>query len=438
MTDNEKTIRIAPVTRLEGHGELTIKLTKAGKVKDVQFNVSSTRFFEKFLEGRFAEEAVRIAPRICGICPEPHHLAATKAVEAAWDITPPPAAVKLRRLLINAKQYSSHALHFFALAAPDFLAGPFGDPANRNVVAIINALPDVGKMALEVMQFGQDLAAAVGGKAIHPVTSIPGGMLNPFSEEKRDKFLKRVVRAKEMTLETVTLAKKVVQDYWDPITKLAVVPTYYLGMHNKGNLEIYEGNLRVMNPEGKIVADFDPKDYKKYYGEHVPAHSYATHIYYKPMGYPEGIWRANTLARVNVADRMATPIAQEALQEMRDALGRPIHATFAYHWARIIELVQAIEEIEVLLKDPQIVSTDVKLSDVEPKKGEGIGCVEAPRGTLIHNYWTDAKGIITKANMIVATNNNMAGIEKSLMEAAKQVFEQKVHESLDLPDPMIK
>ena len=208
-------------------------------------------------------------------------------------------------------------------------------------------------------------------------------------------------------------------------------------MHNKGDLEIYDGKLRVMDPEGKIVADFDPKDYRDYYGEYVPDHSYATHIYYKPEGYPKGIWRANSLARVNVADKMATPIAQEALLEMRDALGTPIHATFAYHWARIIELVQAFEEIAGLLKDPEIVSTDIKLSDVEPRKGEGVGCVEAPRGTLVHHYWTDEKGIITKVNMVVATNNNIAGLEKSLLDTAKQVFEEKAHERLKLPDPMI-
>ncbi len=436
MTE-EKTVRIAPVTRLEGHGELTMKLGKDGKVKDIQFNVSSTRFFEKFLEGRFGEEAVRIAPRICGICPEPHHLAATKAVEAAWDITPPPAAVKLRRLLINAKQFSSHAIHFFALAAPDFLAGPLGDPAKRNVVAVIKALPDVGKMALQMMQYGQDLCAAVGGKAIHPVTSIPGGIMNPFSEEKRDEYLKRSEEVLGWTTATVDLAKKVVQDYWDPITKLAVVPTYYLGMHDQGKHEIYDGNLRVMSPEGKIVADFKPKDYRKYYGEYVANHSYATHVYYKPDGYPKGVWRANTLARCNVVEEMSTPLAQEALKEMRDALGRPIHATFAYHWARIIELVEALEEIIGLLKDPQIVSKDVKLADVKPKKGEGVGCVEAPRGTLIHHYWTDERGIITKANMVVATNNNIAGLEQSLLKTAKQIFEDNALDDLKLPEPMI-
>ncbi|MFW9933154.1 MAG: Ni/Fe hydrogenase subunit alpha, partial [Candidatus Thorarchaeota archaeon] len=239
------------------------------------------------------------------------------------------------------------------------------------------------------------------------------------------------------TTATVDLAKKVVKDYWDPITKLAVVPTYYLGMHNQGKHEIYDGNLRVMDPTGKIVADFKPKDYRKYYGEYVADHSYATHVYYKPEGYPKGIWRANTLARCNVVDEMATPLAQEALKDMRDALGRPIHATFAYHWARIIELVEALEEIIGLLKDPQIVSKDVKLSDVKPKKGDGVGCVEAPRGTLLHHYWTDEKGIITKANMVVATNNNIAGVEQSLLKTAKQIFEDKALDDLKLPEPMI-
>jgi len=437
MTDGEKIIRVEPVTRLEGHGALTIKLDKKGKVKDVQFNVNSTRFFEKFLEGRFAEEAPRIAPRVCGICPIPHHLASVKAVEAAWEVVPPKGATKIRRLLINAKQFTSHALHFYALAAPDFLAGPMAEPSKRNVAAIIEALPDVGKMALQMMQFGQDLAAAIGGTAIHPVTAVPGGMLNPFSEEKRDRFIKQMSSIKDWTAKTVELGKKVVDGYWDVITKLAVVPTYYVGTHRNGVHEIYDGQIRVMDPQGQIVADFKPRDYKKYFGEHVPDHSYATHVYYQPAGYPDGIWRANTLARLNIVDKMATPLAQQALEEMRTKLGRPVHATFAYHWARLIELIQAAEEIEALLKDPDIVSKDVKLSTVEPKKGNGVGCVEAPRGTLIHNYWTDERGIITKVNMIVATNNNIGGIEKSLMVAAKQILEQKAHESLKFPEPMI-
>ncbi|MHA2286066.1 MAG: Ni/Fe hydrogenase subunit alpha, partial [Candidatus Thorarchaeota archaeon] len=193
-----------------------------------------------------------------------------------------------------------------------------------------------------------------------------------------------------------------------------------------------------MNPEGKVMVDFEPRDYPKYYGEHVPDHSYATHIYYKPAGYPEGIWRANTLARCNVVEKMATPLADAALKEMRELIGRPSHHTFAYHYARIVELVQAAEWIATLLEDPDIVSTDVKLSDVEPKAGDGVGIVEAPRGTLMHNYESDDNGMLVKANLIVATNNNIAGIEKSLMTAAKQIFEQKAHESLVLPEPLVK
>jgi F420-non-reducing hydrogenase large subunit len=437
MTEN-KTIRIDPVTRLEGHGSLTLTLGKDGKVKDVQFNVNSTRFFEKFLEGRPMEEAPRIAPRICGICPIPHHLASVKAVEAAWGITPPPAAVKLRRLMIEAKQLSSHAIHFYALAAPDFVFGPFADPSVRNVAAVLKHLPDVAVQAIKLMEFGQELIKTVGAKAIHPTTAIPGGQLCPMSEEDRDLWLGKVPEMLENIHKTVDLAKKVVTDYLDVITKVAVVPTYYIGMANKGVLDIYEGTARVMDPDGKIVADFEAKDYRDYYGEHIPKHSYATHIYYKPAGYPEGIWRANTLARCNVADKMATPLADAALKEMRELVGRPSHHTFAYHYARIVEMVQAAEWIKTLLEDPEIVSKDVKLADVEPKAGEGVGLVEAPRGILLHNYISDEKGMLKKANLIVATNNNIAGIEKSLMVAAKQVFEEKAHEGLKLPEPLVK
>ncbi|MHA2242270.1 MAG: Ni/Fe hydrogenase subunit alpha, partial [Candidatus Thorarchaeota archaeon] len=278
----DRTIKIDPVTRLEGHGALTVKLGADGKVKDVQFNVNSTRFFEKFLEGRPMEEAPRIAPRICGICPIPHHLASVKAVEDAWDVTPPPAAIKLRRLLIEAKQLSSHAIHFYALAAPDFVFGPFADPAVRNVAAVLKHLPDVAVQAIQIMEFGQELCATVGVKAVHPTIAIPGGMLSPLKEEKRDEWLKKVPAMIENIHKTVDLAKTVVNAYLDVITKVAVTPTYYLGLTNNGTHDIYDGKVRVMNPEGKVMVDFEPRDYPKYYGEHVPDHSYATHIYYKP------------------------------------------------------------------------------------------------------------------------------------------------------------
>ena len=434
-----KEIVIEPATRLEGHAKITIKLGKDNKVEDAHFSVTLTRFFEKFLEGRLMERVVRITPRICGICPEAHHLASISAVEDAWGITPPKPALKLRDLLAQAKQIASHALHFYALAAPDFLVGPLAEPQYRNVVTVIKELPDAGKKALELMRVGQDLCFLIGGKAVHPVTCVPGGQSRPLTAEERDEQLKRIERGLELTNFTVDLAKKVVNDYMDVITKLGVFESYYIGLANEGVHTIYgDATVRIQSPDGKIVEDFPKRDYLNYIAEHVAPHSYATHIFYKKVGYPDGIWRAGPLGRINVVDKMETPLAQEALKEFRDALGRPCHATLAYNWARIIELVQAMEKAKMLLEDPDIVSTDIKLADVEPREGEGIGIVEAPRGLLIHHYWSDEKGICRKANLIVATNHNIATVEKSFLVTAKQIFEEKIHEKLKLPEPMIK
>jgi F420-non-reducing hydrogenase large subunit len=432
-----KEIEVEPVTRLEGHGGLRIVLNDDGTVKDAQFNITSTRFFEKFVEGRYCEHVPRITPRICGICPIPHHLTPTKAVEDAWGVEIPEPALKLRKLLINAKQYSSHVLHFYALAAPDFLLGPMADPALRNVVHVINEMPDVGAMALKMMDFGQKLCAAVGGKSVHPISAIVGGMKKPLDEDVRDKFLKEIDEQIEFTKKTVDIALKVVDDYWDVIANVGVVPTYYLGMTKNGVHDIYEGDIRIVTPDGE-KKDYDVHDYLDALGEHIPEHSYATHMYYKPAGYPEGIYRANCLAMTNAADKMATPLADEALTAMKDKVGEVSHHTFAYHWSRIIETVEAIELIKQYLEDPDIVNPDCKTLDVEPKAGQGIGVTEAPRGLLLYHIWSDADGMCEKLNLLVATNHNIAGIEKSLMHTAKQVFEDNALDGLNLPDPWIK
>jgi len=432
-----KVIEVEPVTRLEGHGGLRIVLGDDGKVKDAQFNITSTRFFEKFCEGRYAEHVPRITPRICGICPIPHHLTPTKAVEDAWGVKIPEPARKLRILLQNAKQYSSHILHFYALAAPDFLLGPFADPALRNVVHVINKMPEVGAMAMKMMDFGQKLCAAIGGKSVHPISAIVGGMKKPLDEDVRDKFLKIVPEQVDYMLKTVDIALKVVEDYWDVVANVGVVPTYYLGMTKNGVHDIYEGDIRIVTPDGKKI-DYDVHNYLDALGEHIPDHSYATHMYYKPAGYPEGIYRANTLAMINCADKMATPLADGALKAFREKVGPISHHTFGYHWARIIEAVESIEMIATLLKDPDIVNPDCKTLDVEPREGNGVGVTEAPRGLLLYNIWTDVEGICKKLNLLVATNHNIAGIEKTLMHVSKQVFEDKALEGLKLPDPWIK
>ncbi len=432
------TIKIEPITRLEGHMNVTIELNDDGKVKDAQANVTLTRFFEKFLEGRLMEHAPRIVPRICGICPEAHHLASIKAVEDAWDVTPPPAAIKLRELLLQAKMISSHIIHFYALAAPDFVFGPFADPAVRNLVGIVQHLPEEAKATIAGMRFGQDLCATIGGKAVHPVTSIPGGQSKALTEEERDEYLKRIDDVMDFAEFTLDLGKKVVNAYIDVVLKVGIFPTYYIGLTNNGVHTYFDGKVRVMDPEGSIVADFEPKDYRDYAGEYVTDHAFTTHVFYKPAGYPAGIWRANTLARINVVDKMETPRAQEELEAFREILGRPCHATFAYHYARLIELIESVEKAKILLEDPEIVSTDVKLADVSPKAGEGVGIVEAPRGTLIHNYWSDDAGLVAKANLIVATNHNIGAIELGIKQLAKNVFENKIHEQLKLPEPLVK
>ena len=432
-----KEIEVEPITRLEGHGGLRVVLGDDGKVQNVQFNITSTRFFEKFCEGRYCEHIPRITPRICGICPIPHHLTPTKAVEDAWGVKIPTPALKLRQLLMNAKQFSSHVLHFYALAAPDFLLGPMADPALRNVVHVINKMPDVGAMALKMMDFGQKLCAAIGGKSVHPISAIVGGMKKPLDEQLRDKFLKEIDEQIEFTKKTVDIGLKVVDDYWDVIANVGVVPTYYLGYTKNGVHDIYDGDIRIVTPEGEKI-DYDVHKYLDVLGEHIPKHSYATHMYYKPAGYPEGIYRANCLAMINAVDKMATPLADEALKAFRDKVGPISHHTFAYHWARLIELVESVELIKKYLEDPDICNLDCKTLDIEPKEGDGIGVTEAPRGVLLYHIWSDAEGICKKMNLLVATNHNIAGIEKSLMHVAKQVFEDKILDVLKLPDPWIK
>jgi len=434
-----KELKIEPITRLEGHGDVKVILNDDGTVKDVKLMITSTRFFEKFAEGRQAEFLPRITPRICGICPIPHHLTPCKAIEDAWGITIPDPARKLRILMQNAKQYSSHALHFYALAAPDFLYGPLAPPEKRNVVAVINALPDVGAMALKMMDFGQNLCAEVGGKSVHPVTSVPGGMTKALTEEGRDRFLKQIDEQVEFAKKTVEIGLKVVNDYMPVVKNVAVVPTYSIGLTVNGVHDIYEGNLRLMDKEGNFE-DFAPRNYMDALAEHVAPHSYATHIYAKKAGYPEGLTTTNSLAMLNTADKMATPLAQEALQTFRDTLGRPCHAQFAGHWARIIELVESLEMIATLLKDPDVLSDNIMADNVEPKEGWGVGMTEAPRGLLTYQVWTDENGIIKKLNQIVATNQNIGGVEMILKNVAKAIYEGKALETLgpQLPEPMLK
>ncbi len=414
-------IVIEPLSRLEGHGKVTITLDENGNPKDVKLHITALRGFEQFVVGRPAEEVPRIVPRICGICQTPHHLASVKAVDDAWGVEIPEPAKKLRELMNIGNIIHSHALHFYFLAAPDFVLGVDADPKIRNVIGVIDKAPEVAKQAIELRKFGQKIIEMIGGKAIHPVTGIPGGQSKRLTEEERDELLKDVDRMIEYAKNGVELIKKLNEQYMDLIKTLGVIDTWYLGLVKDGKHNVYDGTLRFLSPDGKEKVEFQPNEYLDYIGEHIVSHSYVKYPYYKKVGYPEGIYRVGPLSMLNVCDSMETDLAEEYRKEFFDIFGFPANQSLAYHHARLIEIVEACEKAKILLEDNDITSDDIK-AEVEPKAGNGVGVVYAPRGVLIHNYETDENGIVVKANMIVASTHNVPTMEKAIQQAAKEIF----------------
>nr|MDO8083972.1 Ni/Fe hydrogenase subunit alpha [Candidatus Sigynarchaeum springense] len=419
-----KELSISPITRLIGDGGVKILLNDKGAVKDVKLGIYSTRFFEKFAEGRQAEFLPRIAPRICGACSIPHHIASTKSIEDAWSITIPPTAKKLRQLLLHASFYTSHLQHFFTRAAPDFIFGIGATPEERNIMNLIKEKPDVGSMALKMMDFGQNICAEMGGKAVHPVTAIPGGMTKVLSEEARDRFLKQIDEQMDFSRKAVEYGTKIMNDRMDVFKSVVPLPTFSTGLTNNGIHDVYEGNLRVISPDGKSE-DFDPRNCIDAIAEHVAPHSYATHAYIKKAGYPAGLVTTNCLARLNCVEKMATPLAQTAFEQFRGTFGKPCFSPLASNWARLVEMSQSLEIIAALLKDPEIVSKDIKEPNIVAKDGMGVGIVEGSRGMHIYNIWTDEKGLIKKLNIIAATNLNVGSMEMILKKNAVSLLEKK-------------
>jgi F420-non-reducing hydrogenase large subunit len=414
-------IVIEPLSRLEGHGKVTITLDENGKPKDVKLHITALRGFEQFVIGRPAEEVPRIVPRICGICQTAHHLASVKAVDAAWGVEIPEPAKKLRELMHIGNMIHSHALHFYFLAAPDFVLGVDANPAIRNVVGVIDKAPEVAKQAIALRKYGQKIVEAVGGKAIHPVTGVPGGQAKQLTEEERDELLKDADQMIEYAKNGIELIKQINEQYMEQIKTLGVIDTWYLGLVKDGKHNFYDDTLRFLSPDGKEKVDFKPAEYLDYIGEHVVSHNYVKYPYYKKAGYPDGLYRVGPLAMLNVCDAMETPLAEEYRKEFFDIFGFPANQSLAYHHARLVEIVEACEKAKILLEDNDITSDDIK-ADVEPKAGNGVGVVYAPRGVLIHNYETDDNGIVVKANMIVATTHNVPTMEKAIQQAAQEIF----------------
>ncbi|MDJ0804741.1 MAG: Ni/Fe hydrogenase subunit alpha [Desulfobacterales bacterium] len=423
-------INIQPITRIEGHASIGIQLDDDGNVQDARVNIMSLRGFEKFVEGKPAEELPRIVSRICGICPWMHHLASNKAVDGCFGAQPTPAGHKLRELMQTIAHAEDKLLHFFFLAAADFVIGPEADYAVRNVIGIVKANPELAQQVVKMRQMAKMILDKFSSKTIHPVAGVPGGFAKPLLEEERRDILAKMEKLLDFAMFTIEFAKKdVFPKYLDAIQTLGVIETGFLGtVDNDGALNLYDGKLRLMKADGTYF-DFEAASYADYLSEAVVPHSYGKMPYAKcwnegfslDLDAPKGIYRANTLARINVAEKIATPRAQAELEEFRAAFGRPAQATLLYHYARLIEEVYACERAIEILKDPEITDPHVRAA-VEPKAGRGVGCVEAPRGTLIHDYTTDDNGLIKSANLIVGTTHNLGPINMSVERAARDLI----------------
>lgn len=425
-----KQIVIQPVTRIEGHAKIVIQLDDTGNVTDTKVKVVELRGFEKFCIGRPVEELPRIVTSICGVCPWSHHLASAKATDAVFGVELPPAGKKLRDLCNSIAYTEEHILHFFFLSGPDFVMGPDADYSVRNVFGIAQSNPELGKKVVRNRHLGAQMLEIVSGKAIHPVTAVPGGFSKPLTEKERDEILPLAEEVLEFAKFSMAFAKEdIFPKYMDTVKMLGVIETGFLGtVTDDGALNVYDGKLRLMKPDGSYE-DFAYDQYTDFISERIEDWTYLKFPYAKSWGDgfsmdiddPKGIYRVNSLARINVADKMSTPLAQKEFEEFRESFGRPAQLTLLYHWARLIELLYNAEHVIELLNDPDITNRETR-TPVTPRAARGIGCVEAPRGTLFHDYETDENGIVTNVNLIVATTQNNAPINMSVNQAAKALI----------------
>jgi len=417
-----RVIKIDPITRVEGHGRVTIHLDESGKVAAARFHVVEFRGFEKFCEGRHFSEMPTLTERICGICPVSHHLASAKAVDAICDVKPPPTARLLRELMHMGQVVQSHALSFFHLSAPDLLLGFDCDPAQRNVFGLIAAHPDIARRGIRLRQFGQEVIAAVGGRKIHPDVCVPGGMNRVLKIEDRDRLLSLVDEARE----AARLGMQLILDYYeknkDAVKQFASFSSNYMGLVKPdGMLELYDGLLRMTGPDGAMLEDlYDPSRYLSLIAEATEDWTYLKFPFYRGMGYPQGSYRVGPLARLNICSGIDTPEAQKHLDAFRQvSYGRAVEGSLYYHYARLIEVMHGIEKIECLLNDAQI-CRDELIAESHHIVPEGIGVIEAPRGTLFHHYKVDEHGAIVGVNLIVASGQNNYAMNKAVMEVAKE------------------
>jgi NAD-reducing hydrogenase large subunit len=414
-------ITIEPVTRIEGHARITLHLNEKGEVERSYLHVDEFRGLEKFSEGRPYFEMPQITQRICGICPVSHHLASAKACDVIWGAGPTRPAMLLRELMHMGQFVQSHGMHFFYLAGPDFVLGFDADPAVRNVFGIIATDPALALKAVGLRRFGQQIIERLGGKRVHPNLAVPGGVNAPLSAGDRDAIAAEIEAQLGVAMEGVGLLANWVERNRDLALSFAAFPSSYMGLVDaKGGLSLYGGQIRVCGPDGSRINQFKPEDYLLYVAEHVEPWSFLKFPYYRQQGWPQGAYRVGPLGRLNVVDRIGTSLAGEEFKRFRQlGNGRPVEGSLFYHYARLIELVYALERIEQLLADPEILSTDLRVYGPAGLRPQGVGVIEAPRGTLIHDYGVDGDGLLTRVNLIVATGHNNWAMNRAVDSVAK-------------------
>ena len=415
-------IEISPVTRVEGHGKVTIHLDAAGNVDEARLHIVEFRGFERFIRGRLMWEVPVIVQRLCGICPVSHHLAAAKAMDqiAGVDVLPP-TAEKMRRLMHYGQVMQSHVLHFFHLSAPDLLFG-FGAPAEkRNIFEVIRENPTLGLRAVQMRKFGQEIIEATAGKKIHGTGAIPGGINRNLPVETRDRFLTQVDEMLAWAQDALALARGYVEDHAALVEGFGSFPSNHMSLVRDGDgaLDLYHGRLRALDPQARPVFDMvDYCDYHKHLVEDVRSWSYMKFPFIRALGAEDGWYRVGPLARMNTASFIDTPLANAAHQALRAFSGGLNHSTLANHWARMIEVVHCVEKIRELLDDPDLHGSDLVAKG--ERRFEGIGVIEAPRGNLIHHYKVDENDQVTFCNLIVSTTHNNEGMNRAVKAVAVQ------------------
>ncbi|HVJ09801.1 MAG TPA: Ni/Fe hydrogenase subunit alpha [Acidisarcina sp.] len=421
-----QTITIDPVTRLEGHGKITLKTDDNGAVQEAFFTVTQVRGFEKFCEGRPFYEMPSLMARICGICPVSHLVASAKACEAIMSVEIPHTAAQLRRMLNLAQMVQSHALSFFYLSSPDLLLGMDADPAVRHLFGVVQAKPELGRGGVRLRRFGQHIIELLGNKRIHPGWVIPGGVTEPLASAKRDEILAMIPEAYANIKYALHWYKQIYPNFKSEIDSFANFPSLFLGLVNEDDsIEFTDGALRLIDAEGNILKDgIEAAHFEENFGEAVEPFSYMKFPYYKPLGYPQGSYRVGPLARLNIASHMGTPLADQELVEFKQLAKGPVLGSFHYHYARLIDILYGIEMIERILSDPLILDKHVRAT-AGVNRLEGFGVAEAPRGTLMHHYKVDDKGQMLYANLIIATGQNNNAMNRGVLQTAQKYISGK-------------